>query len=239
MLQLKEPPENLTDVEREMMNSNEIAKQSRTGASARSTSTTGVTRQSKTQEKKEAKQVAKLEKSHAIHVPKKKKRSRDEFEEETDETQFATMEGEHSRLVVDQERVVIGRKNKHMPVDLDISQEGNAGKVSRQQAIIQLIAINQTGTLTSISTGKAPGEGEEKKINASVKQVVNTVPQWQVQNIGKRDLIVNGERVSTNCSHALTHGSLIIFPGELKFIFHVDHVQIERWIQRQNSLKNE
>jgi hypothetical protein len=73
ILQMKDQAENLTDVEREIMNSNEIAKQARTGASSRNSSTTGMTKQTKMQEKKEAKQVAKLEKSHAINQPKKKK----------------------------------------------------------------------------------------------------------------------------------------------------------------------
>jgi hypothetical protein len=126
----------------------------------------------------------------------------------------------------------VGRKNKHLPVDLDVSLEGNAGKVSRRQAIISLLAVNQTGVQASVSTGKAVTENQEKKITANVKQVVNTVPQWQIQNIGKRDIIINGQRVATASSHALTHGSMIEFPGELRFLFQINQVETDRWIQR-------
>lgn len=199
-----------------------------------------MTRQTKMQEKKEAKQVTKLEKSHALNAPKviaKKKRSREEFEEE--ETVYATLEGEKAKLFIKSEKVVIGRTNKHMPVDLDVSLEGNAGKVSRQQAIIQLLAINQKGSLTSVSTGKAATNEQEKKVHVSVKETLTMVPQWQIQNIGKRDLYVNGERVATNSSHMLTQGNMIAFPGELKFLFQVNQGETDRWIQKQNTLKSE
>ncbi|KAL0480253.1 microspherule protein 1 [Acrasis kona] len=229
--------ESLTDAEKEVMNTNEIAKQAR--APSRTNPNTS-TKQSKAQEKKEAKQIVKLEKSHSISnslKPPSKKRPRPSESEEEDQTDdndslplLAVLEGEKCKFEIRTQTTILGRKNKHLPVDCDLSLEGNAGKVSRQQASITLQTATRKEQLAGISTGKQTSGDEERRIGVSVVTEDITVPVWSIQNLGKRDLLVNGQQVVGNASCELVHNAIVVFPGDLKFMFTIDQIQCEKWI---------
>lgn len=81
---------------------------------------------SEIEEKKEAFEIVKLEKEHSSNS--------------VDDQNFATLEGRKTIHLITKENMVIGRSthSQKVPVDIDISSEGNASKVSRKQAIIKM-----------------------------------------------------------------------------------------------------
>mmetsp|Transcript_12855 Transcript_12855/g.15527 ORF Transcript_12855/g.15527 Transcript_12855/m.15527 type:complete len:323 (-) Transcript_12855:132-1100(-) len=63
---------------------------------------------------------------------------------------LAALQGTNTRFLITKPEVIIGRSTDEQQVDIDLSEEGNASKVSRQQAVIEL----RNGSMHMCNTGR-------------------------------------------------------------------------------------
>ncbi|KAL9653640.1 hypothetical protein ABK040_009117 [Willaertia magna] len=179
--------------------------------------------------RKQLKDIHRLEKENEqdeyIKEPKKKKSEGEEV--------LAILDGTQAKIQVLKPVSTVGRKNSNFTVDIDLSTESeDVGKISRKQAILTLnykveeIQPTKTVAMTGLNEDMSDrylvleeSVEPEKKVNFT----------FTLKNVGKRDILVNGEKIESNSEKVVPHQSLIQFPGGLKFVFKYNYHGLDEW----------
>jgi hypothetical protein len=202
----------------------------------------------KNQEKRDSKAATKLEKELAVdkHIPKKRKRKQTtkaaatEIKEEavaepqatTEQYEstyiFALLDGAHTLMRITNEETLIGRQTASNKVDVDLALEGDAGKASRKQGILKITAVASTDVLTTVATGT---EDQKKQVKVLQKPGRMYEALIQLQNIGKRDILVDGTPVKSGATITIQNDSTaLIFPGNLQFNLKINRNDVNQWL---------
>jgi len=192
------------------------------------------TPESKVSEKSQLKKIHKLEKESEIDEqakgPKKIKLTEDNV--------LAVLDGLQSKLNVLKAVSTIGRKNSGFDVDIDLTLESEEGvrKISRKQAVLTLTYNIEERPLmkTIVATGETDDKynriADVEEVTRNVNGNTSVVFNFILKNVGKRPILVNGEKVEADCEMAVPHQSLIQFPGGLKFVFKWNHTGLQNWM---------
>lgn len=201
-------------------------------------------------ERKKAQKVAKraleLEKEHSMNskILSSVKRQKIDVDSGTTEQpkeaesgyRFAVFRGKTCELSVTKELSVIGRGTKSNTVDIDLSKETgpdvSIGKVSRRQAELRLDLETTYKTTTSIATGY---ESETSQLPPTYSYSKSPVmePRFTLKNVGKRKILVNNHSVGATEQVEVTHGSMIVLPGDFKFLFLVNMDELQMWAKQK------
>lgn len=181
-----------------------------------------ITREDILQERKESKQAVKLEKEHSFEQPL------DSYPFTKNQFVFAELQGKNTKLFITKETSLVGRKNSEFQVDLDLSLEGEAKKISRRQATIYIVAITKTKTSQS-----AIGSG--KKSSSKKSKNITVIGQFKIKNIGKRNILVNNEAIAPEQEKILHHNCLLEFPGGLRFVVHINQAEVDKWLSSKTQ----
>lgn len=200
--------------------------------------------------KRDSKAATKLEKELAqdTYLPKKKKKSKpskakDEQQppvvqtslqeinddQEYDSYIFAILDGSKSFQKITREETLIGRQSQNNKVDIDLSLEGDAGKVSRKQAILRIVPVPSNEILTTVATGT--DDQHKKHIKTASKHGRAYAAQFQLQNVGKRDILVDGVAIKSQSQTILKgDSSSLVFPGNLHFTLKINRNDVNVWL---------
>jgi len=210
-----------------------------------------ITKSRRHKEKRDSKAATKLEKELAQdrYLPKKKKKKsnaskpREEQQppvaqtslqeinddQEYDSYIFAILEGSKSFQKITKEETLIGRQSQNNKVDIDLSLEGDAGKVSRKQAILRIVPVPSNEILTTVATGT--DDQHKKQIKTVSKPGRAYEAQFQLQNVGKRDILVDGVAIKSQSQTILRGDSCsLVFPGNLHFTLKINRNDVNVWL---------